>query len=463
MIDVIPRATIGFTELREVVSEQSKLDDWVEYQSYHLRRYEKLERNLETVQERLLLKRKELAEEGYPVFDEIKELEFGSFFGMNIEWGYKVQEAKEKQPQMEHKLNVAETRLKAAHSKESEGRVERDRWIESFSQEVESRRRKMDELQVLYSEAKRDEEPYDQWWHAKRVEWKNKGWDDSTEEGERLIDLERASAEYQTELKKWKNLQKQSSEADTAHLRAQRELKFAEEMLETARKEDLAPIVEQAALMKRTQKQVRFAEFHVEEEKESWRVLDLKWGVLDNLYTIPKLKEKMERLKVLLNWIEQQRQKLIGENAKAEQESGPRRSKRVSNGVHTATCVIKASDVHRTGKTRARSQKPSKAKSILDLVDPSKVTKASKQNRKGRRRTSVSDDISQAKEKTSVDFKTAEPNTTEPKSDAADPIKDGIHACLRSVHSSRVSSLQAHLKKAHRTTEGLGAAVTGEE
>ena len=47
-------------------------------------------------------------------------------------------------------------------------------------------------------------------------------------------------------------------------------------VLETARTEDLAPIVERAVLIKRTQKKVRFAEFYIKEEKELRRILNLK-------------------------------------------------------------------------------------------------------------------------------------------------------------------------------------------
>ena len=406
----------------------------MEYQNLHLWEYEKLEERLKTVQEKLLLKRKELAEEAHSVFEEIEGLEFGRFFGMNMEWGNKVNEVEIRQEQMEHKLRVAKTRLEAAQSKELEEKVERDRWIELFAKEVESRRRRMDELESLYNEVKRAVEPYDQWWKAKPDEWKNKGWDDWTEEGRRLIDLERASADYQTQLRKWDEVQKRRGDASNKQIRAEIELEFVEEVLEVARTEDLASIVERAALIKRTRKEVRFAEFHVEEEKDSWRVLNLKWGVLDDLYTIPKLKGEMKRLNVLLNWIEQQRQELIDDNANANQESGSRRSKRVNAKDHTSSCVTKAFDVDHTFKTRARSQKSSTTKSIFAPVDPGKVIKASKKERKGRRRTSLSRDTSRATEKRKVESKTAEPKT-----DAAVPVKEGIHARLHSVHSSRVS------------------------
>ena len=87
----------------------------------------KLQQGLKNVQEGLPSKRRELAEEGYPAFEEIEELQFGTFFGMNLEWGRKVEEAKRKQKQMERKLSVAQTRLEVAQLQELGEKVERDR------------------------------------------------------------------------------------------------------------------------------------------------------------------------------------------------------------------------------------------------------------------------------------------------------------------------------------------------
>ena len=374
----------GDLSLREVVAEQSKLDDWMEYQDYHLREYEQLEQSLKKIQEQLPSQRRALAEEGYPVFEEIEELPFETFFGMNLEWGDKVEKAKRKQEQMERKLRVVKARSEAAKSKVLGEKVERDRWIGWFAQEVKSRRRRRDELQRLFDEAKRDVEPYKQWWTATLKEWDEKGWDDWTEEGHRLIELETSSAEHRTKWDKKREVEKRSSEASTAHIRAQLELEFAEEVLEVARTEYLAPIVERAALITRTQKEMRFAEFHVEEEKESRRVLSLMWEVLDDLYSIPKLKEEMKRRNALLNWVEQQRRELIGDTVNTEQESCPRRSKRMRSKAHSSPRVIKLSGVGQT-ENRARLQARSTAKSILDPLGPGKVTKASKQKRRSRR------------------------------------------------------------------------------
>lgn len=164
-------------------------------------------------------------------------------------------------------------------------------------------------------------------------------------------------------------------------------------------------------------------------EKESRNVLSRKWGVLDKLYRIPELKREMKRLNGLLDWVERERQEMVGDGASAGRESGPRRSTRASSKPAT-----EASRVDHPAKKRARPRKPSTAKSILDPVDPAKVTKTSNKKRSVRQKTMVPRDISHAAGKTNVDSSAAEPRC-----DAAVLVRDGIRPRLRPVHTSRVS------------------------
>lgn len=418
----------GDVHLREQVAEQSKLDDWMEYQNYKLRKYERFEQSLKEVQEELVSTRRALAEEGFSAFEEIEGLEVGRCYSMTLEWGDKEENAKRKQEQAERKLRMAQKRSETAQSEELGKKVGRDRWIDFFVKEVESQRISVDELQRSADEAKRDVEPYNQWMKAKEKVWKEKGWDFWTKEGDRLIELEMNSAEYRTKSDKRQELQKRAHKVDMAHFRAEKELEFAEELLEAARTEDLAPTVERAALIRRTQKEMRFAEFHVEEEKESTKVLDLKTTVISDLGAITRMNKRMKQHNILLGWVEQQRRKLIGDRANAERESGSRRSRRVSSGAHPNLRAEKCT----------RPQKPSMAKSILDRVDPAKVTKTPKQKRKGRRGTSVLCHTSQAAEKT-AEKPNVDINTAEPTSVAAVPVKNGMRARLQPLPSSRVS------------------------
>ncbi|KAL9100367.1 MAG: hypothetical protein Q9163_004249 [Psora crenata] len=426
----------GDLQLHEDVAKQSKLDEWMEYQDYELLEYEHLQRSLKESQEELASYRKALAEEGFSAFEEIEGLEFGKYYSITLDWSSKEAKAKEKEELAERKLRIAKKRLEAAHSEELGEKVERVSWIGWFVKEVESQRTRVDELQRSADEARRDLEPCQQWLDARRSEWDARHsesfqWSD---EGQRLFELEVETAEYRTRFDKRKELQTRAHQASLAYYCAGEEEELAKELLEAARTEDLAQIVERAALIRRTQKEVRFAEFHLEEEKESTKVLDLKRLVIDELRSITSLKEKIKRHDALLDWVERQRRELVGDGASTGQKSGSRRSTRVSSRALPSPRVTEASGVDRLAKKIARPQRPSTAKSILDPVDPAKVTKTPKQKWKGRRRTNVPRDISRATEKTNVGS-----NTTEPGSYVALPVKDGIRARLRPVHSSRVS------------------------
>ena len=420
----------GDVHLCEVSADQSKLEDWMEYQNHELLKYERLEESLKKSQERLTSNRKALTEEGYSAFEEIEDMEFGQYYSMNRDWHEKEAKAKKKEELAERKLKIAKIRLRATQSEEIGENVQRNQWIDWFVKEAESQRTRVDELERLAHEARRDVEPYDKWWEAERKRWEKRGWNGWTEEGRRLIKLETSSAEYRTRFDKMQELKGQAHEAKMAHYCAHEEVEFAEELLEVARNEDLAQTVERAALIRRTQKEVRFAEFHLAEEKESTKVLDIKTLRLDNLYSISSLKRRLRQQGVLLNWVEQQRQELVSDNANAAQRSGPRRSTRVSARAPHAT---EASSVNYRMNKRVHPPKPSTAQSILNPIDPTKVNKASNKRRSPHRRTEISQRQVHATEDM-IDSSTAEPGK-----EAAVLVKDGMCAHLRPIHSSRVS------------------------
>ena len=158
--------------------------------------------------------------------------------------------------------------------------------------------------------------------------------------------------------------------------------------------------------------------------------MDLKRRVIDNLHSIPCVKGEMKQLSLLLDWIEQQRRELVGDCASAGREGGPGRSTRVSSRALRSPLATEASGVDHPAKRRARPQKPSTARSILRPVNPARVSKASNKRQSPRRRTIVPRGALQAAAgKTIIDSSPAEPV----------PVKDGIRARLRPLHSSRVS------------------------
>ncbi|KAL9123851.1 MAG: hypothetical protein Q9217_006760, partial [Psora testacea] len=444
----------GELHLREDVAEQSKLDDWMEYQNNKLREYEGLKKKLKKCQEELASERKALAESGYSAFEEIEGLEFGKYYSMALEWSEKEGEAEEKEKLAERKLRMAKKRSEAAQSEELGERVERDRWIGWFTKEVELQRTRLDELQRLADEARRDVDPYNQWWDAKRIEWGEMREKDP-KGAEQAIKLENKLAVFQKQFDKMMELGKRAYEVDSARFRAGEEVEFAEALLEAARTEDLAQTVERAALIKRTQKEVRFTEFHVEEEKELTKVLDLKRRVLDDLHSIQSLKGQMKRHNVLLDWIEQQRRELAGDSASAGRESGPRRPTGVRSGALRSPRATEASSVDHFAKTRARLQKPSMANSILSPVDPAKVSKASSRRRSPYQKVGTSCNTSQMAGKMPNDC-----GTFESRNEQASYVRNAMPASLRPIHSSRISKPGGKWRSGQRKN-GTKVSTTG--
>ena len=176
----------GDVHFREQVAEQSKLDDWMEYQNYNLLRYEALERGLKEAQEELISLRKALTEEGFSAFEEFEGLNFGEYLSMIHELDNKEGEAEKKKPKelAERMLRIAKKRLETAQSEDLGAKVGRERWIDLFDKEVRSQRTRVDELQHLADEAKRDEESYNQWFLERQREWSEE--DDTSEEEFRL-------------------------------------------------------------------------------------------------------------------------------------------------------------------------------------------------------------------------------------------------------------------------------------
>lgn len=98
----------GDVQLLEDRDKQSELDDWMEYQDYELRTYERLEKDLEGTQERLESRRKILAEAGIPAFEGIQELEFASYYSLALKCSGEEGKAKNEEELAERKLRLAE-------------------------------------------------------------------------------------------------------------------------------------------------------------------------------------------------------------------------------------------------------------------------------------------------------------------------------------------------------------------
>ena len=420
----------GNVQLLEDSDKQNQLDEWMEYQDYEFREYERLEKDLNETQERLASNRKMLAEAGVSAFEGIQELEFGSYYSLVLEWGGKEAKAEREVELAKRKLRLAEKRLKIAESDDLGERVERATWVGLFLKQVESAQVRLAELQYVAENAERDLEPFNRWLQTRHVEWYEKGGEE-TEEGKRRIGLEVESAEYKEKSKKREELEKRAHEAGMTHFRAEKEVEFLKEGYQAAQMDDIGETIEKAALFKVLQEEVRSAQVQLEETRESAEKLKLKTKVVGGLGWISNVKGKMRRQNILLEWIEQQRQEIVISGADAESQGDQGRSKRANSRLLGNHSTTEASRSKKPTQATSRKRKQSLARSTLH---PSRVAKAPRKRRNPRPKISVPCDTSQAAEKTTDDLSIPQSRTKQ-----ASKIQDIVCASLRPIHSSRIS------------------------
>lgn len=413
-------------QLLEEQINQSKLDDWMEYQDYELRTHERLQKDSEEALVRLASRRQALAEAGISALKGIQELEFASYYSLAIECGREEAKAENKEKLAERNLRLAERRLKAVESEDLGEMVERATWVTLFHEEVQCAQTRFDKLQILANNAKRDFEPFNNWLESRHNEW-----DRGSEEGQRLIRLEVESAEFQNQNKKYDELQKKEYEAEFACFLAGKEVEFAEEGYDAARIDDFGTIVERDALVKVIQGEARSAQIQFEEARESAEKIKLERKVINALSSIPLARGKMERHDTLLVWIEQQRREIASGRATTVQEG---QKKRATSRVIRDHPTTEPSRLNKPPKANGRKWKQLTTRSILSPFDPAKVSKAPSKRRSPRQMMSVLCGTSQAAEKTTTDS-----SSPESRSKQVFPVRDAMPASLRLIHSSRVS------------------------
>ncbi|KAK4964347.1 hypothetical protein LTR28_003821, partial [Elasticomyces elasticus] len=256
--------------------EQSSLDHWMEYQDYELRRYEALQRDLEEAQMALTSRRKVLAEAGLSTYEGVQELDFGCYVGLNMEHGREEGPARDKEMLAKRKLELAESRLKAAESDDLGDTVERGTWIRWFQEQAETAQIR---LNAIPEYCKEDWLPGGKYY---------------IQEGK--DDRERAEKTDEACGKRYDD-----------EVNAERCLRLAKKGLEVARSDGFGETVERAALVKIAQEDVRSARIQLEMENKSVEKIEVKGRVLRALGWIVSTKLKMERHRPLLEWIERQR------------------------------------------------------------------------------------------------------------------------------------------------------------
>lgn len=350
-------------QLLEEQDKQSKLVDWMEYQDYELREYERLENDFKEAQAQLESRRQALTEAGISAFEGIQELEFASYYSLALQCSGEERKARKMEKLAERKLRLAEKRLEAAESENLGERVEKATWVALFLKEVESTQIRLGELQRLAEDAKRDLEPFKRWLQARHNEWGEKRLED-LEEAERMIKLEAQSAEFQDRRTKRNELAKKEYEAGFTRFLAEEEVEFVEEGYKAAQLDNFGEIVERAALIKMVQEEVRSAQTQFEQARDSIEKIELKGQVVSALSSIPLTRGKMKRHNILLEWIEQQRREIVGGRADTEKEGNQGQSKRASlralrNRPVTEPSRLHLSPFHSSRVSKAGKNRPS--------------------------------------------------------------------------------------------------------
>ena len=233
---------------------------------------------------------------------------------------------------------------------------------------------------------------------------------------------------------KLKELGKKEHDASMSRFKAGKEVEFAEEGYKAARSDGLGETVERAAMIRMAQEEVRSARTQFEQARESTERTEFKGQVLGALGSIPCLKGKMKRHRILLEWIEQQRREIASGRADLKKEGGQGRSKRTSSRVLRNQFAPEASRLNKSSKAYGRRRKQSMTRSILSPVNPAKVSKAPSKQRSPRQKMSVPYDASQA-----VGKETPDSSAPELTSMQVFKVKDAMPTSLRSIQSSRVS------------------------
>ncbi|KAL9103074.1 MAG: hypothetical protein Q9163_001840 [Psora crenata] len=356
----------GDVQFHQDQSKQSELDDWTEYQDYELRDYERLEMSLRATRARLAAGRKQLAEAQISGFEGIQELDDASYNRLCHENLLEEEETDWRKEFTERKLMSAERILKLTESGDLRDWVQRDTWVGSFLKEVESARTRLEDELKRLAQSQFDESRYKKWAR------------------EQLSSLEGESEEYQ---ERTKELEEKAREVMEDCIRATEEVEYEEEAYEAAQVIDFGETIERAALIKLVQAEIRSAQIQVEQAKEGIEKRKLKRKVLDTLGEIPRIKAKIKRCKVLMEWIEEQRQEISSGRADTEMGGSHGRLTRTSSravGSHPSTNVSMAK---KPPKESSHKRKRSTATSIPSPVLTGSETLQQSANESPRRST----------------------------------------------------------------------------
>ncbi|KAI9675745.1 MAG: hypothetical protein M1817_001112 [Caeruleum heppii] len=431
----------GDVHLLEDRDQQTELTDWMEYQDVQIRHYERLKKEVEEAQTRLESSQRALVEAGVPGVEGLDELDnFGVYYGLTVELGSEKSKARKTTELAEQKLRLAEKRLETSLSNDLGDKVERAAWVRLFMKEFESAQVQLDKFQGLEISAKRDLEPFNEWFQAKQMEWeKQRSKRPEKAGGSRRHEGE--TSEFQAQMKKLKEGSKKAHEASMQRFDAEKEMEFAEEGLRAARSDGLEETVERATLITTIQEEIQTARTQIEASKESAERIKLRSEAAETMDSIGSTRSQLERQKILVEWVEQQRREMVRGCIKTEEEGNHSQVKRARSSAVRNPPTGKG-----PSKAKDRKRKQSTARSILSPTHSSKVSKAPKKRQSPRWKRSVRSNPSPKFFKAAFHHSPSEPRRRQ-----AFKVEDVAPPSLRPIHSSRVSKSGGRRPRGLRT------------
>ena len=136
----------GDVKLHQERDRQSRLDNWMEYQFYHYRKLEPLEKKVRRIQQELESAQTGLRETGTAGFEGVNE---PNYFGRAFENARLSREADHKMKLTEQEMELAEQRLKTAEADDSRDLTERAALAELAQKEVKLLEKRLNEIRKL--------------------------------------------------------------------------------------------------------------------------------------------------------------------------------------------------------------------------------------------------------------------------------------------------------------------------
>ncbi|KAK2738632.1 hypothetical protein FQN57_006950 [Myotisia sp. PD_48] len=308
----------GTPSIHHDKDQQSKLDTWMEYQDYHYQVLEKVQTQLDKAQANMTNLMQQMKSARLPVFQDAEDLatffseeadkDFGVFYGLAIEQGKKESSAVENTISVKKALKIAEDRYKIAQSEELGDIIKKSSWVKLAESRVDSIQEHLAEIRVSQGGRAPTEWDYDVRYNYYLVE---------------------------------------------------KELKNAQYILESSQS-DFEETVEKTTLLELINEEVRKAKLLFEDSKQVERLVDLQGDALSELGQLAKLRRRVRRIKILLEWIEKQRLSMISSEtsvpAKVDTTSGSTRE------LRSSTLRLNKSVQKNTPKQHSplRPQKPQK-------------------------------------------------------------------------------------------------------